>query len=70
MHSGGASCNASIDMFFIDTTPFIDEYWSPNQTQTFDWRGLAPRPQQLQSQLAVTIGHITHTYIYRFMWKC
>jgi hypothetical protein len=61
--SAGALSEASVDMFFIDTTPFIDEYWSPNQTQTFDWRGLAPRPQQLQSQLEVTIRH---TYITHF----
>ena len=40
-------------MFFIDTTPFVDEYWE-NNTQNFDWRGLAPRAEQLQSQLQVT----------------
>ncbi|KAI5084409.1 hypothetical protein GOP47_0000578 [Adiantum capillus-veneris] len=45
------SCDATVDMFFFDTTPFIDEYWSANSTETFDWRGLAPRVEQLQSQL-------------------
>ncbi|KAH7296613.1 hypothetical protein KP509_26G030500 [Ceratopteris richardii] len=49
--SNAGTCNATVDMFFFDTTPFIDEYWSPNETRTFDWRGLAPRPEQLQSQL-------------------
>lgn len=49
--SNAESCNATVDMFFFDTTPFIDEYWSPNVSQTFDWRGLAPRDEQLQSQL-------------------
>ncbi|KAH7431513.1 hypothetical protein KP509_08G052700 [Ceratopteris richardii] len=45
------SCDASVDMFFFDTTPFIDEYWSANNTQFFNWTGLAPRSVQLQSQL-------------------
>ncbi|MCO5561309.1 hypothetical protein L7F22_014930 [Adiantum nelumboides] len=45
------SCDATVGMFFFDTTPFIDEYWSSNTTQKFDWRGLAPRVEQLQSQL-------------------
>ena len=46
-------CNANVDMFFIDTTPFVNEYWE-NNTQNFDWRGLAPRAEQLQSQLQVS----------------
>ncbi|XP_024529679.1 purple acid phosphatase 3 [Selaginella moellendorffii] len=45
------ACESSVDLFFIDTTPFIDEYWMPNATQTFDWRGLAPRQEQLRSQV-------------------
>lgn len=49
--SDAGTCNASVDMFFFDTTPFIDEYWSPNVSRKFDWRGLAPRADQLQSQL-------------------
>eukprot|EP00250_Pteridium_aquilinum_P009485 c18697_g1_i1 orf=489-1616(-) len=49
--SNEGTCNASVDMFFFDTTPFIDEYWSSSTSRTFDWRGLAPRDVQLQSQL-------------------
>lgn len=48
----GKSCNASVDMFFFDTTPFINEYWEANGTSTFNWTGLAPdRKEQRSSQL-------------------
>lgn len=49
--SDAGTCIGSVDFFFFDTTPFIDEYWSSNASHHFDWRGLAPRAEQLQSQL-------------------
>ncbi|KAL3688414.1 hypothetical protein R1sor_014723 [Riccia sorocarpa] len=45
------SCNSHVDFLFIDTTPFVDEYWEENQTKNFDWRGLLPREEQLNAQL-------------------
>ncbi|KAI5075158.1 hypothetical protein GOP47_0009234 [Adiantum capillus-veneris] len=45
------ACSDSVDMFFFDTTPFIDAYWENSTTKHYDWRGLAPRAEQLQSQL-------------------
>ncbi|KAH7280538.1 hypothetical protein KP509_36G001700 [Ceratopteris richardii] len=45
------SCNATLALFFLDTNPFIDEYWLPTNISKFDWRGLLPRTEQLQSQL-------------------
>ncbi|KAG6552766.1 hypothetical protein Mapa_005714 [Marchantia paleacea] len=39
------------DFLFIDTTPFVDDYWAASQTHAFDWRGLAPREEQLRNQL-------------------
>lgn len=44
-------CHSVVDFFFIDTSPFVNEYWAPQQTVPFDWRGLLPREQQLQKQL-------------------
>ncbi|XP_019054961.1 PREDICTED: purple acid phosphatase 17-like [Nelumbo nucifera] len=38
--------NAKIaEFFFIDTTPFADEYFTidPSEDQVFDWRGVLPR---------------------------
>ncbi|KAH7280541.1 hypothetical protein KP509_36G001800 [Ceratopteris richardii] len=49
--SSAGSCNATLDMFFFDTTPFIDEYWTPEKISKFNWTGLAPREEQLQLQL-------------------
>ncbi|MCO5590634.1 hypothetical protein L7F22_044605 [Adiantum nelumboides] len=48
-HNG--ACNETVDMFFFDTTPFVDLYWENTTTKHYDWRGLAPRAEQLQSQL-------------------
>ncbi|OAE31604.1 hypothetical protein AXG93_2294s1200 [Marchantia polymorpha subsp. ruderalis] len=44
-------CKMHVDFFFIDTTPFVDDYWAASQTHTFDWRGLASREEQLRNQL-------------------
>ncbi|CAK9863719.1 unnamed protein product [Sphagnum jensenii] len=44
-------CEKFVEFFFIDTTPFVDEYWNSTGKETFDWRGLAPREEQLWSQL-------------------
>eukprot|EP00250_Pteridium_aquilinum_P029779 c40110_g1_i1 orf=317-1480(-) len=44
-------CNEFAEFFFIDTTPFVTEYWDSNSKHTFDWRGLASREVQLKSQL-------------------
>ena len=44
-----------MDFFFIDTTTFVDEYWGPSPGHVFDWRGLAPRENQLKSQLEVRV---------------
>ncbi|EFJ08246.1 hypothetical protein SELMODRAFT_132000, partial [Selaginella moellendorffii] len=63
------SCESSVDLFFIDTTPFIDEYWMPNATQTFDWRGLAPRQEQLRSQVEASDAAFTLLASSRATWK-
>jgi tartrate-resistant acid phosphatase type 5 len=51
-----------VELFFIDTTPFVDKYWDEEQERTFDWRGVGPRQEYLDSQLkvhTVTTFHFT-----------
>lgn len=42
-----------MELFFIDTTPFVDKYWDEEQERAFDWRGIGPRQEYLDSQLKV-----------------
>ncbi|KAK5839621.1 Purple acid phosphatase 3 -like protein [Gossypium arboreum] len=35
------------EFFFIDTTPFVDEYFRNPKHQKFDWRGVIPRNKYL-----------------------
>ncbi|MFQ6629158.1 hypothetical protein Gotur_008267 [Gossypium turneri] len=35
------------ELFFIDTTPFVDEYFRNPKHQKFDWRGVIPRNKYL-----------------------
>lgn len=44
-------CKKYVELFFIDTTPFVDKYWDEEQERTFDWRGIGPRQEYLDSQL-------------------
>lgn len=46
IQSGGGSA----DLFFVDTTPFVDHYWKPSKN-TYDWRGVLPREKYLHQQL-------------------
>lgn len=48
-HTG--HCHKFVEFFFIDTTPFVDKYWSPEQKRTFDWRGIGHRQTYLDTQL-------------------
>ncbi|KAG0592478.1 hypothetical protein KC19_1G255300 [Ceratodon purpureus] len=44
-------CAKFVEFFFIDTTPFVNDYWSAEQARDFDWRGLGPRQEYLDTQL-------------------
>ncbi|ESQ34189.1 hypothetical protein EUTSA_v10008145mg [Eutrema salsugineum] len=39
------------ELFFVDTTPFVDAYFLNPQGQTYDWRGVSPRESYLQTIL-------------------
>lgn len=39
----------------MDTTPFVDDYWSVEQQRNFDWRGIGPRQEYLDAQLEVNV---------------
>nr|XP_024369236.1 purple acid phosphatase 8-like isoform X2 [Physcomitrium patens] len=45
------SCDKFVEFFFIDTTPFVDKYWSKEEHRKFDWRGIGGRQEYLDSQL-------------------
>ncbi|XP_074576769.1 purple acid phosphatase 17-like [Curcuma longa] len=32
-----------VEFFFVDTTPFVEHYWSKPKGHHYDWRGVAPR---------------------------
>ncbi|AAG28815.1 hypothetical protein [Arabidopsis thaliana] len=39
------------ELFFVDTTPFVDAYFLSPQDQTYDWSGVSPRKSYLQTIL-------------------
>ncbi|KAK9118033.1 hypothetical protein Scep_016126 [Stephania cephalantha] len=44
--------NAEIaEFFFIDTTPFVDKYFTDPKDQTYDWSGVLPRKNYLKKAL-------------------
>eukprot|EP01018_Ginkgo_biloba_P005120 Gb_14817 [translate_table: standard] len=44
-------CLSSVQLFFVDTTPFVDEYWEMPNKHKYDWRGILPRRKYLRRQL-------------------
>eukprot|EP01018_Ginkgo_biloba_P005116 Gb_22783 [translate_table: standard] len=50
-------CLSSVQLFFVDTTPFVDKYWEMPNKHKYDWRGILPRRKYLRRQLqAVTMA--------------
>lgn len=45
----GVRCSF-VNFFFIDTTPFVDVYWTYAKHK-YDWRGILPRESYLKKQL-------------------
>lgn len=44
-------CPSAAELFFVDTTPFVDKYWVLPNEDTYDWRGVIPRDAYLRRQL-------------------
>lgn len=43
-----------VQFFFVDTTPFVLEYWNdPEGHHKYDWREVAPREQYIANLLKV-----------------
>ncbi|KAF2550449.1 hypothetical protein F2Q68_00036118 [Brassica cretica] len=41
-----------VDIFFIDTTPFVDKYFDEPKDHVYDWSGVLPRNKYLNNLLA------------------
>ncbi|TKY59776.1 Purple acid phosphatase 3 [Spatholobus suberectus] len=52
-----------VEFFFVDTTPFVDEYFTDPRDHTYDWEGVLPRPAYLSKLLKakwkMVVGHHT-----------
>eukprot|EP00246_Nothoceros_aenigmaticus_P002268 TRINITY_DN1309_c0_g1_i1.p1 TRINITY_DN1309_c0_g1~~TRINITY_DN1309_c0_g1_i1.p1 ORF type:complete len:364 (-),score=31.30 TRINITY_DN1309_c0_g1_i1:77-1168(-) len=59
-------CKHTLDIFFIDTSPYVDSYWSSNAEHQHNWTGLTePRQKQLSQQterLAINLRNSTATW--------
>uniref|UniRef100_A0A5B7BSI5 Purple acid phosphatase n=1 Tax=Davidia involucrata TaxID=16924 RepID=A0A5B7BSI5_DAVIN len=38
-----------VEFFFVDTTPFVDEYFTDPGNQTYDWKDVSPRENYLSN---------------------
>lgn len=42
-----------VDFFFVDTTPFVESYWTNPENDHYDWRDVAPRETYISDLLKV-----------------
>jgi len=47
-------CTEIVEFFFVDTTPFVDEYFVDPKDHTYDWEGVLPRMSYLSQLLGVS----------------
>uniref|UniRef100_A0A0D6QTH8 Purple acid phosphatase n=1 Tax=Araucaria cunninghamii TaxID=56994 RepID=A0A0D6QTH8_ARACU len=43
--------DSSVQLLFVDTTPFVENYWKIPNEHKYDWRGVAPRSAYIRRQL-------------------
>lgn len=48
-------CPSTAELYFVDTSPFVDKYWKIPNEDTYDWRGVIPRDTYLRQQLQVKL---------------
>jgi tartrate-resistant acid phosphatase type 5 len=47
------SVSEFVEFFFVDTTPFVDKYFTEPKDHVYDWRGIWPRKQYISNLLKV-----------------
>jgi len=45
------------EFFFVDTTPFVDKYFTEPGDHVYDWRGIGPRKTYISNLLKVLPTH-------------
>ncbi|PON60843.1 Calcineurin-like phosphoesterase domain, apaH type [Parasponia andersonii] len=55
-----------LDFFFVDTTPFVDDYFTHPKDHKYDWRGVLPRKNYLSKLLKNLKSTLRHSTA---MWK-
>ena len=43
-----------MEFFFVDTTPFVNDYFTDPKEHTYDWKGILPQQEYLSNLLEVT----------------
>ena len=43
------------EFFFVDTTPFVEKYFTEPKDHAYDWRGVLPRKEYMSNLLKVSI---------------
>lgn len=46
-------CTENVEFFFVDTNPFVEEYFSDPGEHTYDWEGVLPRKDYISRLLKV-----------------
>lgn len=61
-----------MDFFFIDTTPFVNDYFTNPKEHTYDWRGVLPKDKYLNDQLKVINNnyYCILEYILSYLSRC
>lgn len=59
-----------VEFFFVDTTPFVEEYFTDPGEHTYDWEGVLPRLAYLSELLKVGYNLQLITYKFKFVGLC
>jgi len=47
-----------VEIFFVDTTPFVDEYFTEPPEHKYDWRGIGPQKSYISNLLKVCVDYL------------
>lgn len=55
-----SSCVELAEIFFVDTTPFVQEYFTESEEHNYDWKGIYPPKTYISNLLKVWIIAFSH----------
>ena len=57
-----------VEFFFVDTTPFVNDYFTDPTEHTYDWKGILPQQEYLSNPLRGNLRFFSLVFFFFFFF--